>query len=60
MTGANSAVGLRSTPVRYLFPDKVDGYPGDANGESDPVDLAIQRTTTFRGGARSTWSRRPH
>ncbi len=49
MTGANSAVGLRSTPVRYLFLDEVDGYPGDADGEGDPVDLAIQRTTTFRG-----------
>jgi len=33
MTGANSAVGLRSTPVRYLFLDEVDGYPGDADGE---------------------------
>jgi hypothetical protein len=49
MTGANSAVGLRSTPVRYLFLDEVDGYPGDADGEGDPVDLAIQRTATFRG-----------
>ncbi|MCP4250376.1 MAG: phage terminase large subunit family protein, partial [bacterium] len=29
MTGANSAVGLRSMPVRYLFLDEVDGYPGD-------------------------------
>ena len=47
MTGADSAVGLRSTPVRYLFMDEVGGYPGD--GEGDPVDLAIQRTTTFRG-----------
>ena len=26
MTGANSAVGLRSMPVRYLFLDEVDGY----------------------------------
>jgi phage terminase large subunit GpA-like protein len=49
MTGANSPIGLRSTPVRYLFLDEVDGYPGDADGEGDPVDLAIQRTATFRG-----------
>jgi phage terminase large subunit GpA-like protein len=49
MTGANSAIGLRSTPVRYLFLDEVDGYPGDANGEGDPVALAIQRTATFKG-----------
>lgn len=52
MTGANSAAGLRSTPVRYLFLDEVDGYPGDADGEGDPVDLAIQRTATFRGRRR--------
>ena len=32
MTGANSAVGLRSMPARYLFLDEVDGYPGDVEG----------------------------
>jgi phage terminase large subunit GpA-like protein len=48
MTGANSAVGLRSMPVRYLFLDEVDGYPGDVDDEGDPVGLAIQRTVTFR------------
>lgn len=47
--GANSAVGLRSTPARYLFLDEVDGFPHDADGEGDPVALAIQRTVTFRG-----------
>ena len=47
MTGANSAVGLRSMPVRYLFLDEVDGYPGDADGEGDPVALAVQRAATF-------------
>ena len=48
-TGANSAVGLRSTPARYLFLDEVDGFPADADGEGDPVALAIQRSVTFRG-----------
>jgi len=48
-TGANSAVGLRSTPARYLFLDEVDGFPPDADGEGDPVALAIQRAVTFRG-----------
>ena len=48
MTGANSAVGLRSTPARYLFLDEIDGYPLDADGEGDPVDLAERRTATFR------------
>ena len=47
ITGANSAVGLRSMPVRYLFLDEVDAYPLDADSEGDPVSLAIQRTATF-------------
>lgn len=47
MTGANSAVGLRSMPVRYLFLDEVDGYPGDVDGEGDPIALAEARTRTF-------------
>jgi phage terminase large subunit GpA-like protein len=47
VTGANSAVGLRSMPVRYLFLDEIDAYPGDVDGEGDPVSLAIQRTSTF-------------
>jgi phage terminase large subunit GpA-like protein len=47
MTGANSAVGLRSMATRYLFLDEVDGYPGDVDGEGDPVNLAFARTRTF-------------
>ncbi|MCE3232480.1 MAG: phage terminase large subunit family protein [Rickettsiaceae bacterium] len=41
ITGANSAVGLRSMPVRYLFLDEIDAYPLDVNGEGDPISLAI-------------------
>jgi phage terminase large subunit GpA-like protein len=37
LTGANSAVGLRSMSARYLFLDEVDGYPGDVEGEGDPA-----------------------
>lgn len=48
LTGANSAAGLRSMPVRYLLLDEVDAYPGDVNNEGDPVNLAIARTRTFR------------
>jgi phage terminase large subunit GpA-like protein len=47
MTGANSAVGLRSMPVRYLFLDEIDGYTHDVDGEGDPVELAVKRTSTF-------------
>jgi len=44
MTGANSAVGLRSMAARYLFLDEVDAYPGDVEGEGDPITLAMART----------------
>ncbi len=49
LTGANSATGLRSMPVRYLFLDETDAYPGDVGGEGDPIDLAEKRTNTFSG-----------
>jgi phage terminase large subunit GpA-like protein len=47
MTGANSAVGLRSMSARFLFLDEVDAYPGDVEGEGDPVALAEARSRTF-------------
>jgi phage terminase large subunit GpA-like protein len=48
LTGANSAVGLRSMPARYLFLDEVDGYPGELEGEGDPILLAERRSATFQ------------
>jgi phage terminase large subunit GpA-like protein len=47
MTGANSAVGLRSMAARDLFLDEVDAYPLDVDGEGDPISLAMARTRTF-------------
>lgn len=47
MTGANSAVGLRSMPIRFLFLDEIDGYPLDLDGEGSPISLAEARTRTF-------------
>jgi len=47
MTGANSAAGLRSMPIRFLFCDEVDEYPGDVEGQGDPVALAEKRTATY-------------
>ncbi|MBF0354956.1 MAG: phage terminase large subunit family protein [Alphaproteobacteria bacterium] len=47
LTGANSAVGLRSIPARYLFLDEVDAYPLSADDEGDPVTLAEARSLTF-------------
>lgn len=47
LTGSNSAVGLRSTPCRYIFCDEIDAFPADVDGEGDPVSLAEKRATTF-------------
>lgn len=47
LTGANSAVGLRSAPARFLFLDEVDAYPASADEEGDPVSLAEARSLTF-------------
>jgi phage terminase large subunit GpA-like protein len=47
ITGANSSAGLRSMPIRFLFMDEVDEYPGDVDGQGDPVALAEKRTATF-------------
>ena len=47
MTGANSAVGVRSIPVRYILLDEVDAYPASADDEGDPVTLAEARSLTF-------------
>jgi len=40
LTGANSAVGLRSMPARYLFLDEVDGWRRRGRGRSDPAGRA--------------------
>lgn len=47
ITGANSAVGLRSMPALLLELDEVDGYPQDVDNEGSPIDLAEARQTTF-------------
>lgn len=47
ITGANSAVGLRSMPARYLLFDEIDGYPADVDDEGDPIGLAEARQRTF-------------
>lgn len=47
IVGANSAAGLRSMPFRFLMADEVDAYPGDVEGEGDPLILAERGTRTF-------------
>ena len=47
ITGANSAVGLRSMPAQYAFLDEIDGYPVDVDQEGSPVALVEARQRTF-------------
>lgn len=47
LTGANSAAGLRSRPIRIVLLDEIDAYPDDCQGEGDPVTLAQKRAITF-------------
>jgi len=43
LTGSNSATGVKSMPIRYLFCDEIDEYPGDIDGQGDPIVLAEKR-----------------
>ncbi len=47
ITGANSAIGLRSMPAAWLFFDEVDAYPDNVDDEGHPIELAERRATTF-------------
>ena len=43
LTGSNSATGIKSMPIRDLFCDEIDEYPGDVDGQGDPIALAEKR-----------------
>lgn len=47
MVGANSPVGLSSTPAKNIYGDEIDRYPESVGGEGSAVDLAETRTATF-------------
>lgn len=47
LTGANSPADLSSKPIKNLFLDEVDKFPGATKKEADPVSLAKERTKTF-------------
>ena len=47
ITGANSAVGLRSMPAQYALMDEVDGWPIDIDEEGSPIALVEVRQRTF-------------
>lgn len=52
ITGANSAAGLASRPIRVVLFDEIDRYEASAGNEGDPVSLGVQRTANF------TWTRK--
>ena len=47
IVGANSPSSLASRPIRYLFLDEIDKYPGASTKEADALSLAEERTKTF-------------
>lgn len=47
LVGSNSPSGLASKPIKNLFMDETDKYPGASRKEADPVSLARERTKTF-------------
>ena len=50
LTGANSAAGLKSTPVKWRFYDEVDEFPADVDEQGDPIELGEVRGRTFAHG----------
>lgn len=59
MTTANSAAGLRTMSIRYLFPDEIDAYADDVGGEGDPIELARKRTATYRSRRKCFYTSTP-
>lgn len=43
LVGSNSATGVKSMPILCLFCDEIDEYPGDVDGQGDPIALAEKR-----------------
>ncbi len=43
LAGAKSPRGLKSRPIRFIFADEIDDYPGDVKEQGDPIVLAEKR-----------------
>lgn len=50
--GANSAASLASRSIRALVLDEVDRYPAELPGEGATIEIAIKRTSAYRGRRR--------
>jgi len=47
LVGANSPVGLASSPIRVLLADEIDRWTKSIPGEGDPLEIVERRTATF-------------
>lgn len=47
ITGANSAAGLSSMPIKKLLLDEIDRFPIEIDEEGDPLDIAEARVSNF-------------
>lgn len=59
MTGANSDVGISSTPIRYAHLDEVDKYPVDVDNAGDTIAVIDGRMRTYRGKRKKYLSSTP-
>jgi len=50
--GTNAPANLASRPVKYILADECDRFAVSAGKEGDPLQLAIKRTSTFKGNGR--------
>jgi phage terminase large subunit GpA-like protein len=48
LVGSLSPANFAGRSIRYYFGDEIDKYPASVGDEGDPVDLAIERTITYR------------
>lgn len=55
LVGSNSVTGLKSMPIRFLFCDEIDEYPGDVDGQGDPIALAEKRLSGPNYGRRKVF-----
>lgn len=44
---ARKGNALRSSHIKWLFLDELDGYPDEIKGEGSPIEIAIKRTDSY-------------
>lgn len=59
LVGSNSPGDLASRPIRFLFLDEIDKYPEASKKEADPINLARERTKTFKSNRKIYYTSTP-